>query len=747
MLVRDGQFVQSSITRRLKPELDIFLLVELRHRSRGREQTDIGADNRELRNTGDRQVSFRIGDRAGGEIDDDRSFAKAAVEVVTVGAVGVLRRRGAAQGHALSGQARQRELVFQVRDRAFRNLRSARQAQVTDIQVGAVRPVHRLDIDFGIRLGSRQFALRRTNREFRERRLVAAFLRILERVGGELDLVLARHQIHARRQGEPIAAARFGRHRGRHARDKRAGAVRHHQPELRRGIGDAGSIQSIGPADERDFDGAAVGHRLQSHRASGRRLHKQGGRFPPRFVVVLDLDDFAIRSDEPHLELALDHQELQVRSVFDDRRAGQEQNLGVPLGDLRQIGVEPRVDHQAVVQEAELAAGENLAIGADAQPNLRVERFGASQVRGRQRRLGRDEHGRDKRREETAEVRVCLDRFVLRDHLLSNFGHPHVRVDAGHVAERLARQLLRLRDRRQALEELQASRQFVDRQTGEYRLDDERRFDTESDAERPKFAEREPHRESLAGDFELALHADEQHAVHDRRGRVSRLDFIAGRIDSNNPADQLSADFGAAKIAADLNGDRFQPNHRELALGQQPHVDLEALDAAAEVERHARHLGDGGGHREDKVRRPRLDVLPLDSELGDPDRQPARPLHRAGRSLIHAQEYAEAWQSDKFPIGREREVTQFAANLQWSRFHLRPDRLEARDILVAFRFAIDLDSPSGDRHERREIHLELIGVELESGRLAVLESQCRAHAFIVRIRAVADLHRDRLAGQ
>src|SRR5690606_11672350 len=140
-----------------------------------------------------------------------------------------------------------------------------------------------------------------------------------------------------------------------------------------------------------------------------------------------------------------------------------------------------------------------------------------------------------------------------------------------------------------------------------------------------------------------ALEAEPEDALVDGCGRVERGDDLVVAVELKDAADERSRDGATEEAAGDGHADRVDPGDRELALGEEHGLDPDALDAAGD--RHPGYAldpGHGGGQDELEVGRATLDVVPPDAQLGDPDRQEARPLEGVAGGRTDAEEDAEA---------------------------------------------------------------------------------------------------------
>src|SRR5205823_12567412 len=145
-----------------------------------------------------------------------------------------------------------------------------------------------------------------------------------------------------------------------------------------------------------------------------------------------------------------------------------------------------------------------------------------------------------------------------------------------------------------------------------------------------------------AGHLEPALEPRVEDAVGDRRRRVGDVDHVPERVELEDAADQLGVDLAAEQVALHLNAEPRDVDDRELAAEQLPDVDLHPVDRAREREpRDALDVVDAGREREDEVGRAMLDVRPLDADLVDLDREPARPLEAVAARGADAEEDAE----------------------------------------------------------------------------------------------------------
>ena len=201
-------------------------------------------------------------------------------------------------------------------------------------------------------------------------------------------------------------------------------------------------------------------------------------------------------------------------------------------------------------------------------------------------------------------------------------GKPCCGIDVGGITESLAKQFFWFGDGRQSGVEFDTSGEFVDSDTGEDGFNHDRSFDTDEHAEWSEFAEREADGEALLEDRQLALDANEEHAIRDDRRGVVRFDDLAGGVDFQNAADQCAGNFRATEVATDLNREGLEIRDREFALLEQSNVDFQTGDGAFKIEWHAGDIADGGGNGEREVGGIILDVGPLDAEAGEFDWQP-----------------------------------------------------------------------------------------------------------------------------
>ena len=490
-------------------------------------------------------------------------------------------------------------------------------------------------------------------------------------------------------------------------------------------------------------DGAAVAGADQA------RIGLAGFRIDHREAGLLA----GIGVAEAHLEAAVDGQQLYLVG-----NVGQEQHGGLAGGDLRQVRIQAAGDRQVVGGEVELADHQDLAVGGDAQDDLAVEGF-LRRVDGEDLGAAGDQHRRGERGGEAVLRRIGLDRAVLRDHLRLDARQPLVGAERGGQLEIGATQFFRLVDRRQGLEELHAGREVVDREAGVRLEQDAARHRAGNEyADRPEFGDRELDGEAAdAGHLEAALDADEEHAVDHWRGGVEAVDHRGIGIELDDAADQPGVDLAAEHLALELDADRGDVDDRELALEQQADVDLDPFDGARELEPvHALQAGHRRRQSQHEVGRVVLDVAPGDADLGDPDRQPGRPLEAGTGGRPDADEYPEAGLGDKSAIAQEGEVARFAAEHQRADGDLGADRTETHQFFVGRRRGVDGDVGRLQGQHRTERDPDGVGAEDEALDLAVFELQAEADRFSVRHprrdvglarQTVADDRRHRLARQ
>ena len=392
------------------------------------------------------------------------------------------------------------------------------------------------------------------------------------------------------------------------------------QHEVLGRVGDRGLVEPEAlRRRELDVDEAAAVELRHRDRVAGARAAQAGGRLRGRLARDDELDLAAGRVAEAHLQAAVHRQQLDLLG-----HVGEEQHRHLARADAREVRVEPAGDRDVVVGEVELADDQELAVGRDLDDDLAVEQLLARVDRVDLRAAG-DRHRRRERGREAVHLRVVAQQQRLVGDLLLDRAEPLVGRLADRQLERGPAQLLRLVDRRQRLEELDAGEEVVDREADlRHEQDAGGQAHAELDRQRAELGQREPDREPAhAGHREAALDADEQDPLLDRGRRVERVDHAVGRVELEDPADQLRRELAAEHVALDRDADRRDVDDRELAVEQLPDVDLDALDRARELQAgDPLDLLDRRRQRQREVGRVGLDVRPLDPDVLDLDREP-----------------------------------------------------------------------------------------------------------------------------
>ncbi len=356
----------------------------------------------------------------------------------------------------------------------------------------------------------------------------------------KLNFDFARDKFRARRKGVLIAVGgwiriRVGEQCGRIVEAKQR-PVGQAQTELIVGIHDAIAVDRAPILGEvAHVHVTAAAKRFQ---ADGRTVCRfcQIGHRQRRVVRVgeVELHRLAVAILELHLELALNYQEAKLI-----RDVGEEQDGCVSLGDFRQVGIQLRVRTQCAVEEVEFARCEELAIRAQSQLDLTIERILRCVLRvdlgagGNRHRLG-------ERRQKARSVRIGLNRQVLIHDLVLDRGQPQIRVDLGNRFQGRVAQLLRLGQHRQRLEEFDTCHEVVNRQAGSrLQQNSRRRGGRQHHAQRPEFGKGHLQAESAdACHGESGVQSNKQDAIFDRCRRVVGRKDVPVAVESHNATQQ-----------------------------------------------------------------------------------------------------------------------------------------------------------------------------------------------------------------
>src|SRR4051794_13143302 len=143
-----------------------------------------------------------------------------------------------------------------------------------------------------------------------------------------------------------------------------------------------------------------------------------------------------------------------------------------------------------------------------------------------------------------------------------------------------------------------------------------------------------------------------------------------------------------------------------------------------------------------------LDVLPLDPERVDRDRELRRPLEAVARGAADAEEDAEALACVEGAVAVELEVARLAPDDEAADGHLRADGDEGHERLGRACGGVDEEVLRGQREDPAERDEHRVGVELEARDAAVREVELRANGLGVAVAsAVRDARRDGLIPQ
>ncbi len=301
------------------------------------------------------------------------------------------------------------------------------------------------------------------------------------------------------------------------------------------------------------------------------------------------------------------------------------------------------------------------------------------------------------------------------------------------------------------MEELDAAGEVVERQARiRVEQDAGRQARAEEDGQRPEVGERQADREPAhAGHAEAAFDPGEEDAGVDRGRRVGVGDDVAAGVDLDDPADQLRVELPAEHVSLDRDADRRDADDRELPGEQLADIDLDALDRAGELEPvHALDAGDARRQCEDEVRRVVDDVVPLEPDRVDVDRQPARPREAVAVGTADGEDDTEVRARCEAAVAVEREVARLTGDDHAADGHLGADGREAHERVVRAGAGVDVEVRGRERQERAEVDRELVGVEDERLERAVrVEGEGGRHGDGAGIRPVGDRAVDRLAGQ
>src|SRR5439155_10087642 len=142
-------------------------------------------------------------------------------------------------------------------------------------------------------------------------------------------------------------------------------------------------------------------------------------------------------------------------------------------------------------------------------------------------------------------------------------------------------------------------------------------------------------------------------------------------------ADEAGVELATEHLALHLDRDRVEADDRELPLREQQRLDAHTADRAAELETlEPLDRGDRRGQREDEVLRVRRDVVPLDPDLVDVDREERRPLERVAAGRTDAQEHAETGARLERTVAEKVEVARLTRERERTDVDRRADRLE-----------------------------------------------------------------------
>ena len=497
-----------------------------------------------------------------------------------------------------------------------------------------------------------------------------------------------------------------------------------------------------------DVDAAAAARRL--HDLRGRRL--SGSPAGARVLVRNGEDDLLAGGvAEAHLQLAVQREHAHL--VGD---VGQEEDRDVAVGDLGQVGVQATGDRELVGGEVELALDQELAVGRDLDRHLAVEDLlgGVDRVD-----LGRagDRHRRGEGCSEAVQRRVGVQGRGLQRHLLLEAREPLVRRHRGGQVEGRAPQCERVVDAGQRLEELDARGEVVDRQARVgLEHDAAGHLDVDEDLERAQLGEADADREAgHAGHGEAALEAQVEDALGHLGRAVEDADDVEVLVEAQDAADQPGVDLAAEHRALDGHAEGVDADDRELALGEQRRLDAYALDGAGELETaETLDARDARRQHEHEVLGRVLDVVPLDADGVDADREEGGPLERAARGGADGDEDAEAGQRTEVAVAEEPEVAALAGELETPDGDRRADGLELHQELVVRCAGVEHEVAGAQGHERAERDRERVDLELEGVHASCAEGQLRPQRLgvgravgvrVVRGRAVADRRGEALA--
>ena len=139
----------------------------------------------------------------------------------------------------------------------------------------------------------------------------------------------------------------------------------------------------------------------------------------------------------------------------------------------------------------------------------------------------------------------------------------------------------------------------------------------------------------------------------------------------------------------------------------------------------------------------------MHADLGDLDRQPARPFEVRARSTAHADEDAKALLGDESAVAEEGELARLAREVQRADLQFRADRHEADQLLVIGSPGVERQAHTLQLEDRADIDLERVEFEDEAVDHTIGEGQAglqRERVVHVLARdAVGDLGVDRLA--